>query len=40
MSAITTPFGVDKPRPEFIAARGEPQPIAPVTGPLMEEALA
>ncbi len=37
---LTAPFGVDKPRPEFIAARGEPQPIAPVTGPLMEEALA
>lgn len=37
---LETPFGVDRPRPDFIAARGEPQVIAPVTGPLMEEALA
>ena len=37
---LTAPFGVDKPRPEFIAARGEPEAITPVTGLLMEEALA
>ena len=37
---LTAPFGVDKPRPEFIAARGEPEAIKPVTGLLMEEALA
>lgn len=36
---LGTPFGVDKPRPEFIAARGEPQPIVPETGPLAEETL-
>ncbi|UXC91465.1 ectoine hydroxylase [Sphingobium sp. RSMS] len=36
---LVTPFGVDKPRPEFIAARGEPQPIVPVSGPLAEEVL-
>lgn len=33
------PFGVERPRPEFIAARGEPRPIVPVRGPLVEEAL-
>lgn len=37
---LEAPFGVDKPRPAFIAARGRPQPIIPVSGPLMEEALA
>lgn len=37
---LEAPFGVDRPRPAFIAARGEPQLIAPVTGPLMQEALA
>ncbi|EQB14715.1 multidrug DMT transporter permease [Sphingobium quisquiliarum P25] len=31
---LAAPFGVDKPRPEFIAARGEPQPIVPLSGPL------
>ncbi|AMK26192.1 MULTISPECIES: ectoine hydroxylase [Sphingobium] len=36
---LAAPFGVDKPRPEFIAARGEPQPIVPVSGPLAEEVL-
>ena len=36
---LVAPFGVDKPRPEFIAARGEPQPIVPVSGPLAEEVL-
>jgi ectoine hydroxylase len=37
---LDAPFGVDRPRPDFIAARGEPQAITPVTGPLMGEALA
>ena len=37
---LVAPFGVDKPRPEFIAARGEPAAITPRTGLLMEEALA
>ncbi len=37
---LAAPFGVEKPRPEFIAARGEPRPIEPVSGPLMEEVLA
>lgn len=36
---LDAPFGVDRPRPDFIAAR-EPQVISPVSGPLMEEALA
>ena len=36
---LTAPFGVDKARPAFIAARGEPEIITPVAGPLMEEAL-
>jgi len=37
---LQAPFGVDKPRPRFIAARGEPQPLVPQHGLLMEEALA
>ncbi|WP_257558181.1 ectoine hydroxylase [Sphingobium sp. CFD-2] len=37
---LVAPFGVEKPRPEFIAARSEPHPIVPVAGPLAEEALA
>ena len=36
---LAAPFGVKKPRPEFVAARGEPQPIVPVSGPLVEEIL-
>lgn len=36
---LAAPFGVEKPRPEFIAARGEPKPIVPVKGPLVEEVL-
>jgi ectoine hydroxylase len=36
-NALGTPFGVAKPRPEFIAARGAPQTIRPVSGPLVEE---
>lgn len=34
---LVAPFGVDRPRPAFIAARGEPDVITPVAGPLMEE---
>ncbi|MBU0557170.1 MAG: ectoine hydroxylase [Alphaproteobacteria bacterium] len=37
---LVAPFGVEKPRPEFIAARGEPQAIQPVMGKLNEEAMA
>ncbi|WP_336973755.1 ectoine hydroxylase [Sphingobium aromaticiconvertens] len=34
---LTAPFGVDTPRPAFIAARGEPDAITPVTGPLIAQ---
>ena len=34
------PFGVDKPRPAFIAARGEPHAITPIAGPLVEDVRA
>ena len=37
---LAAPFGVEKPRPEFIAARGEPRAIRPISGPLMEAAAA
>jgi len=37
---LQAPFGVKKARPSFVAARGEPQPIAPQNGLLMEDALA
>jgi ectoine hydroxylase len=37
---LQEPFGVKKPRPSFIAAQGEPKPLIPRSGPLMEEALA
>jgi ectoine hydroxylase len=37
---LQAPFGVKKPRPSFVAARGEPRPLIPHGGPLMEEALA
>ena len=37
---LQSPFGVKKPRPPFIAARGEPKPLVPQRGPLMEDALA
>ena len=37
---LEAPFGVDKPRPDFIAARGEPRALAVQTGSLLEEALA
>ena len=33
---LCAPFGVEKPRPEFIAARGELQPIVPVSGSMTE----
>ncbi|CCW19642.1 Ectoine hydroxylase [Sphingobium indicum BiD32] len=33
---LAAPFGVEKPRPEFIAARGQPRPVVPVSGPLIE----
>ena len=34
------PFGVDKPRPWFLADRGEPAPLAVESGPLIEAAPA
>ena len=34
---LAAPFGVERPRPDFIAARGEPEAIMPVSGPLMQE---
>jgi len=37
---LQEPYGVERPRPAFIAARGTPQVIAPVAGSLIEEALA
>ncbi len=37
---LAAPFGVEKPRPEFIAARGAPQVIRPVAGALMDMAAA
>lgn len=37
---LQAPFGVKKPRPGFIAARGEPEALELQSGPLMEEALA
>ena len=37
---LDAPFGVERPRPEFIAARGEPAPLVPLSGPLMEEVAA
>jgi len=39
-NALVQPFGVEKPRPEFIAARGAPQMVQPVSGSLVEEAPA
>ncbi|WP_150295399.1 ectoine hydroxylase [Sphingobium estronivorans] len=38
-NALQTPFGVEKPRPKFIAARGAPEEVVPVSGPLVGEAL-
>ncbi len=37
---LQAPFGAKKPRPSFIAARGETQAVAPLSGSLMEETLA
>src|SRR5690606_32238298 len=37
---LQEPFGAQKPRPDFIAARGAPMPVAPQSGPLMEDVLA
>lgn len=37
---LVAPFGVDRPRPAFIATRGEPEVITPIAGPLMEEVVA
>jgi ectoine hydroxylase len=37
---LQAPFGPKKRRPSFIAARGEPEPVVPQHGPLMEDALA
>ena len=37
---LQAPFGVKKPRPAFIAARGEPKPLVPQRGRLMEDAYA
>ncbi|MCB1411965.1 MAG: ectoine hydroxylase [Xanthobacteraceae bacterium] len=37
---LQAPFGVKKPRPSFIAARGEPEALVPQHGALMEDALA
>ncbi|EAQ36216.1 putative L-proline 4-hydroxylase [Nitrobacter sp. Nb-311A] len=36
---LREPFGVKKPRPGFIAARGETKPLVPQSSPLMEDAL-
>jgi ectoine hydroxylase len=36
---LQVPFGAKKPRPTFIAARGEPNPLVPQRGELMEDAL-
>lgn len=37
---LVAPFGVDKPRPDFIAARAQAEPVVPQAGPLMAEVLA
>ena len=37
---LQAPFGVEKPRPSFVAARGEPKPLVLQCGPLMEDAPA
>ncbi|RYG28655.1 MAG: ectoine hydroxylase, partial [Burkholderiales bacterium] len=39
-NALEAPFGVAKPRPEFIAARAATQTVQPVAGSLTEEAAA
>jgi ectoine hydroxylase len=37
---LQAPFGVDRPRPHFVAARGEPHALVSRPGPLMAEAPA
>jgi len=37
---LAAPFGVERPRPEFVATRGEARAIAPISGLLLEEAPA
>lgn len=39
-NALERPFGAEKPRPEFVAARGAPLVIRPVSGSLMDEGVA
>lgn len=39
-NALQAPFGVERPRPEFIAARGPQPAIRPVSGSLIEEVSA
>ena len=34
---LVQPFGVDKPRPRFLADRGEPTPLVPISGSLIEQ---
>ncbi|NML91156.1 MULTISPECIES: ectoine hydroxylase [unclassified Sphingobium] len=38
-NALEAPFGVGKPRPQFIAARGAPEEVVPVAGALVGEVL-
>ena len=38
-NALGAPFGVERPRPEFIAARGLAEEVVPVAGALVREAL-
>lgn len=37
---LEKPFGVDKPRPWFLAHRGAPEPLAIEAGPLTERIAA
>lgn len=39
-NVLVRPFGPEQPRPEFIAARADIEPIRPVSGVLLEEATA
>ena len=38
-NALEAPFGVEKPRPQFIAARGAPEELVPVAGALVGEVM-
>ena len=38
-NALEAPFGVEKPRPQFIAARGAPEEVVPVAGALVGEVM-